>query len=250
MRLRSLQQDSCRSSARRFTVSARNTSTVVRTLSTSMSSDQSLKGPMVQDGRVSGHRDFRRRHHGQHLNRGRIAPLPARAVASATIFRRAAGDPPARRQAFRSIASSCDRLRYEAVHAGVLGAKQSLTSSAKALAVSAMIGRRSQSPPSARIARVASSPSHFGHAHVHEHDIESPGRSLLKRQTAVRRNRDLDVELCLEQLGEHHLVGGIVLSQQDLQRPPDGGQYARQFISRAPMRLRARQAPTYRQPAA
>ena len=119
-----------------------------------------------------------------------------------------------------------DRLRDEVVHAGVAAIFDIVRKG-----IGGQRNDRKTAPVSAKRADRARcfKPVHFGHAHVHERDIESTCRSLLDRQAAVRRNRNIDIE-ALQQLGEHHLVGGIVFSQQDLQRPPHGGQYAHQFI--------------------
>ena len=93
--------------------------------------------------------------------------------------------------------------------------RHALTSSANALAVSAMIGMRG--PGAAERADRARrlEPVHLGHAHVHEHDVEGcPACACSSASRPFGRDGDVDVE-ALHQLGEHELIGGVVLREQD-----------------------------------
>ena len=61
---------------------------------------------------------------------------------------------------------------------------------------------------------------HLRHAHVHEDRIEIALRRRRERLDAVLRDVQVDIELA-QHPRDDELIGGVVLRDQDAQRPPE-----------------------------
>ena len=219
MRARSRVHDNRRSSARQSGVSFRNTSSAARTPSALDLLGQAFEHLDIEQRHDIGDRHLGRRRDRQCADARPAAPRRLRGRASS-------GCPASSMREFLDQHLLAHRLRYELVHSGVAAGLDVVGER-----VRRQCDHRNARPIAAERADRARGfePVHFGHPHVHEHDVEGAVGGLLDRLAAVLRDRHRDIEV-LHQLGEDQLVGRVVLGEEDAQRLGRVGQHRGEIV--------------------